>query len=95
MSDIQDIEYEFQLKDMDVEIQRIEAELARLNLEKEKYIYQKVLLAHNYNEYIERGERFKEMSEKDSESIPESGLIHTSQIQEEIKELKPRRLKTT
>lgn len=80
MEEVSSIEYEFQVKEMDVEIQGIEAQIARLQLEKDKYNHQKQLLAKAYIDYIKSQELVE---------IPDEANV----FEEQLEEVKPRKLK--
>jgi hypothetical protein len=98
MSETAQVEYEFQVKDIDVEIQNLEAQIARLNLEKEKYIYQKILLANNYSEYLENMKRYDQGIELSKEiNLMDNTLdnFEVTGIVDGVTQIKPRRLKTS
>lgn len=80
MEEIELIEYEFQVREIDIEIQGIESQIARLQLEKDKFNHQKILLAESFRQYINSNIQSGE-TETQEESISE------------IEEIKPRRLK--
>lgn len=82
MEEVSFIEYEFQVKDIDIEIQTLEAQLARLQLEKDKLYHQKIMLANAYREYL-----------TSNESLPKTQEVEHQEQFSEVEEFKPRRLK--
>lgn len=78
MEEIEFVEYEFQVREIDIEIQGIESQIARLQFEKDKLNHQKILLASSFRQYIDT----KELVEPEQEELIS-----------EIEEVKPRRLK--
>lgn len=82
MEEVSFIEYEFQVKDIGVEIQALEAQMARLHLERDKLYHQKEMLAKAYREYL-----------TSNEPLPKTQEVEYQEQLSEVEEFKPRRLK--